>query len=282
MKVYRYNLDQDKFNNFVKSNSIKLLGNSNIHNQDDLQKQILEDNNNSRSLIGLVDKLLQIKKDDYIWLRSGKLFACGKFLTDMVFDGSLKADVDLIKVNYDRVPSKIKKLTGGRKLILLKDKDVYGETFEIFREEKEKFAPYADEGLITISNNNGPIELAIENKKGSYLTPALRENSQIAVYRDKDDIKITYKNKNKKNQKKANDFELILEMDPKKDKNEANRDNLLPMKVYDFNENLSIDNYNELLNLQMKYAYEFFKTSMENVAKINIKFWQEYLKIFEK
>lgn len=68
-------------------------------------------------------------------------------------------------------------------------------------------------------------------------------------------------------------------MNPKEEKEEKS---LLPLRASDINmESLPLV-YSKFLKLQFDFAKEFTKTSMENLAKVNIKFWQEYLKLLKE
>ena len=217
---------------------------------------------------------------DFVWLRAKEEYALGKIKSNVFYNEALEVSLDIKKVSYEEVPQKLKKVTRGSKLIGINDEYIFSESKKIY-DKSYDYSSYVDSGLITIKNNRAALDVGYENTNRGNFPPALRKSGQVAIYKDRENIKINYKNHKtpEKEKHEEKNFDLIFEMNPKEEKEEKS---LLPLRASDINmESLPLV-YSKFLKLQFDFAKEFTKTSMENLAKVNIKFWQEYSKLLKE
>lgn len=275
MKVYRFNLDLEKFDNFINTNRLFILEDKNISSKKDLDDFLLEEKN--KKYKSLVNNFLKLDVGDFVWLRAKEEYALGKIKSNVFYNEDLEVSLDIKKVSYEEVPQKLKKVTRGSKLISINDEYIFSESKKIY-DKSYDYSSYVDSGLITIKNNRAALDVGYENTNRGNFPPALRKSGQVAIYKDRENIKINYKNHKtpEKEKHEEKNFDLIFEMNPKEEKS------LLPLRASDINmESLPLV-YSKFLKLQFDFAKEFTKTSMENLAKVNIKFWQEYLKLLKE
>lgn len=275
MKVYRFNLDLEKFDNFINTNRLFILEDKNISSKKDLDDFLLEEKN--KKYKSLVNNFLKLDVGDFVWLRAKEEYALGKIKSNVFYNEALEVSLDIKKVSYEEVPQKLKKVTRGSKLISINDEYIFSESKKIY-DKSYDYSSYVDSGLITIKNNRAALDVGYENTNRGNFPPALRKSGQVAIYKDRENIKINYKNHKtpEKEKHEEKNFDLIFEMNPKEEKS------LLPLRASDINmESLPLV-YSKFLKLQFDFAKEFTKTSMENLAKVNIKFWQEYLKLLKE
>lgn len=278
MKVYRFNLDLEKFDNFLNTNRLFILEDKNISSKKDLDNFLLEEKN--KKYKSLVNNFLKLDVGDFVWLRAKEEYALGKIKSNVFYNEALEVSLDIKKVSYEEVPQKLKKVTRGSKLISINDEYIFSESKKIY-DKSYDYSSYVDSGLITIKNNRAALDVGYENTNRGNFPPALRKSGQVAIYKDRENIKINYKNHKtpEKEKHEEKNFDLIFEMNPKEEKEEKS---LLPLRASDINmESLPLV-YSKFLKLQFDFAKEFTKTSMENLAKVNIKFWQEYLKLLKE
>ncbi len=286
MKVYRYNLKEEDFKSFIKSGLIYLKAKKTSKDIEELKEYLREEGYKEGVLKGLISGFSNISKNDYIWLRSGKVYALAKAEDSFDFKDGLEIKAQIYLIDLKEVPESVILSIKGPKFISLKGSEIYEKSELIFNNQSYV---YIDSGQITITNDEDSLKEEYKKAKNE-LSPMLRGKNELALYKNDEDIKITYrKNPHKKRERdKSKDFELILEMssdssDFNKDSKDKKDDHKnLPQIINDFNKEMESSFYGDFFKKQASFYFNMTNFYFKEMLNINEKVWKEYLKLFKK